>query len=411
MRLDIDLFQEIFCTIQSNKLRTFLTGFSVAWGIFMLILLLGSGTGIENGVKKEFKGIATNGIWIHQGQTSLPYKGMPLGRSINFINADYEDIKTTVPGVEHITARYYMWSNNLITYKNEYGDFNIIGCHPAHRFLRKMLLLNGRLLNQKDIDDHRKVAVIGKLVRDQLFKNSSAVGKYLRINGVPFKVVGIFGDDVNERSTQILYLPITTVQKVFGGGNRIHAVMFTTGDATIDQSKQMEQAVRKKMSARHKFSIKDRKALRIWSSAEQYQKLMNLFRNIRFFIWLIGIGTIFAGIVGISNIMLIAVKDRTKEIGIRKALGATPGSIIRLVIAEAVLITLFSGYMGLTLGVVLIEVVSKNLPTIALFQNPEVDFGVALGALVLLVAAGLIAGFIPARKAAKIQPIAALREE
>jgi putative ABC transport system permease protein len=411
MKFDIDLFQEIFSTIQSNKLRTFLTGFSVAWGIFMLILLLGSGTGIEKGVKKEFKGIATNGIWIHQGQTSLPYKGMPLGRSINFVNADYEDIKATVPGVEHITARYYMWSNNLITHKNEYGDFNIIGCHPAHRFLRETLLLNGRLLNQKDIDGYRKVAVIGRLVKDQLFKNSPAVGKYLQINGVPFKVVGIFGDDVNERSTQILYLPITTVQKVFGGGNRIHAVMFTTGDATIDQSKQMEQAVREKMSARHKFSVKDRKALRIWSSVEQYQKLMNLFRNIRFFIWLIGIGTIFAGIVGISNIMLIAVKDRTKEIGIRKALGATPGSIVRLVIAEAVLITVFSGYMGLTLGVVLIEVVSKNLPAIALFQNPEVDFDVALGALALLVAAGLAAGFIPARKAAKIQPIAALREE
>jgi putative ABC transport system permease protein len=407
----MDLFQEIFSTIQSNKLRTFLTGFSVAWGIFMLILLLGSGTGIENGVKNEFKAIATNGIWIHQGQTSLPFKGMPLGRPIQFVNADYKDIKTSVNGVEYITARYYLWSNNLVYYQNEYGDFSIIGCHPDHRYLRKTVLLEGRLMNQKDVAESRKVAIVGKLVKNQLVKNTSAIGKYLQINGVPFKVVGIFGDETNERVTRMIYIPVTTAQEIFGGGNRIHAIMFTTGNATTAQSKQMERDVRQKMSARHKFHPEDPKALRIWSSAERYQKFMNLFGNIRFFIWLIGIGTIFAGIVGISNIMLIAVKDRTKEIGIRKALGATPGSIVRLVMAESVLITCISGYIGLTMGVVLLEIVSKNLPMIELFQNPEVDFRVGIGALALLIVAGLVAGFIPARKAAGIQPIEALREE
>lgn len=407
----MDLLHEIFGTIQSNKLRTVLTGFSVAWGIFMLILLLGSGNGIENGVNQEFKDIATNGIWIHQGQTSIPFKGLPLGRSVRFVNDDFREIKSAVKGVEHITARYYLWSNNLISYKNEYGDFNIIGCHPDHRYLRKTPLLEGRMIHPKDIDDSRKVAVIGKLVKDQLFKRENAIGKMLQINGVPFKVVGVFGDQTDPRPAGIIYLPITTTQTIFGGGDRIHAVMFTTGDATIVQSRQMEMDVRRRMGARHNFSVEDPKALRIWSSAEQYQKLVHLFRNIRFFIWLIGVGTIFAGIVGVSNIMLIAVKERTREIGIRKALGASPGSVIRMIMAESLLITLVSGYSGLITGVVLIEAVAQSLPAVAFFQNPEIDLGIAVGALGLLVAAGLAAGFIPARRAAKIQPIEALRAE
>jgi len=411
MRLDLDLFQEIFSTIRSNRLRTFLTGFSVAWGIFMLILLLGSGSGIENGIRSEFDGIATNGIWISQGQTSKAHRGLQPGRWIEFVNDDYEEIKNTVAGVEHISARYYMWNNNTITYKKEYGNFNIIGCHPDHQYIRQTILLQGRTLNQNDISKYRKTALIGSKVRDQLFKKRSPLGKYININGIPFNVIGIFDDPSNERFSRIIYLPITTVQKVFGGRNRIHAVMFTTGDATVSESNAMQKEVRDKMAARHRFNPQDQKALRIWSSVEEFQKLMKLFRNIRIFIWLIGIGSIFAGIVGISNIMLISVKERTKEIGVRKALGATPLSIVALVLTESVLITAFSGYIGLVAGVGLIELVAGNLPALDMFKNPEVDFSVAVGSLALLVMAGLIAGFFPARKAAGIQPVEALRDE
>ena len=411
MRIDLDLFQEIFATIRSNRLRTFLTGFSVAWGIFMLILLLGSGTGIENGIRSEFKGIATNGIWVHQGQTSLPYRGLQPGRSIKFVNADYQEIKTTVPGIDHITARYYMWNNNTITYKDKSGVFNIIGCHPDHRYIKETILLQGRSINANDLREYRKVAFVGLQVRDQLFKDAPSIGEYININGVPFKVIGVFTDESNERFQRIIYLPITTVQKVYGGRKRINAVMFTTGDATVEESQAMQKTVRRKMAARHRFSPQDEKALRIWSSVEDFQKFMALFKNIRYFIWLIGIGTIFAGIVGISNIMLIAVKERTKEIGIRKALGATPWSIISLVLTESVLITTLSGYIGLVLGVGVIELVAGRLPALDLFQNPEVDFKVALGSLALLVTAGLIAGFFPARKAAGILPVEALRDE
>ena len=411
MRIDLDLFQEIFATIRTNRLRTFLTGFSVAWGIFMLILLLGSGTGIQNGIRHEFKGVATNSIWIHQGQTSKPYRGLQTGRRIKFVNADYEEIKTAVPGVEHITARYYYNWNNTVSYKETSGVFSIIGCHPDHRHIKKTILMQGRNLNDNDLHEYRKVAYIGVQVREQLFNNESPVGKHISINGVLFKVIGVFDDERSQRAQRILYLPITTAQKIYNGRNRIHSVMFTVGEATVQESKDIQETVRRKMAVRHHFDPKDEKALRIWDSVEEFQKFMALFRNIRIFIWLIGIGTIFAGIVGISNIMLIAVKERTKEIGIRKALGATPWSIISLVLTESVLITTVSGYIGLVLGVGTIELAAGNLPALDLFRNPEVDLTVALGALALLVLSGLVAGFFPARRAAGIQPVEALRDE
>ncbi len=210
---------------------------------------------------------------------------------------------------------------------------------------------------------------------------------------------------------RLIYLPVSTVQKVFGGGNRIHAYMFTIGNASVNQGRAMEKSVRAKMARRHNFSPDDPKALRIFNTVERFQKFVNLFSSIRIFIWIIGIGTIIAGIVGISNIMLISVKERTREIGIRKALGATPGSIVSLILSESVLITAVSGYIGLVAGVAVIELASAYLPKIDLFQHPEVDFRVAVGALVLLVISGMIAGFVPARRAAGILPVEALRDE
>jgi putative ABC transport system permease protein len=407
----VDRFQEIYSTIQKNRLRTALTGFSVAWGIFMLILLLGSGTGIENGVKNEFRNVATNSIWVHPGQTSKPFKGLQPGRKIEFTNTDYDEIKTNLEGVEHITARYYLWNTNLITYKKEYGAFNIIAFHPDHKFLENTILKEGRLINELDISRARKVATIGTLVKEQLFKAEPAVGKFITINGVPFKVVGIHFDEGREMHLRLIYLPVSTAQKVFGGGNKIHAIMLTVGNASVDQGTAMENAVRVKMALRHNFSPDDPKALRIFNTVERFQKFVNLFSGIRIFIWIIGIGTIIAGIVGISNIMLISVKERTREIGIRKALGATPASIVSLILSESVLITAVSGYIGLVAGVAVIELASAYLPKLDLFQHPEVDFRVAIGALVLLVISGMIAGFVPARRAASILPVEALKEE
>ena len=407
----VDRFQEIYSTIQKNKLRTALTGFSVAWGIFMLILLLGSGTGIENGVKNEFRNLASNSIWVHPGQTSKPYKGLQPGRQIEFTNTDYDEIKMNIEGVEHITARYYLWNTNLITYKKEYGAFNIIAFHPDHKFLENTVLIEGRLINEFDVIRARKVATIGTLVKEQLFKDEPAVGKFITINGVPFKVIGIHYDEGREMHLRLIYLPVSTAQKVFGGGDRIHAYMFTIGNASVNQGRASEKSVRAKMALRHTFSPDDLKALRIFNTVERYQKFVNLFSGIRVFIWVIGIGTIIAGIVGISNIMLISVKERTREIGIRKSLGATPASIVTLILSESLFIMVVSGYIGLVAGVAVIELASAYLPKIDLFQHPEVDFRVAVGALALLVISGMIAGFVPAIRAAAILPVEALRDE
>ena len=407
----IDRFQEIYSTIQKNRLRTALTGFSVAWGIFMLILLLGSGTGIENGIINEFRNVATNSIWVHPGQTSKPYKGLQPGRQIEFTNADYDEIKTNLEGVEHITARYYLWNTNLITYKKEYGAFNIIAFHPDHKYLENTILIEGRLINAFDVSRARKVATIGTLVKEQLFKDEPVVGKFITINGVPFKVIGVHYDEGREEHLRLIYMPVSTAQKVFGGGSRIHGYMFTIGNASVSQGRATEKSVRSKMALRHTFSPDDPKALRIFNTVERFQKFVNLFSGIRIFIWVIGIGTIIAGIVGISNIMLISVKERTREIGIRKALGATPGSIVSLILFEALLIMVVSGYMGLVAGVAVIELASVYLPELDLFQHPEVDFRVAVGALLLLLISGMIAGFFPARRAAGILPVEALRDE
>ncbi|MGD2270848.1 MAG: ABC transporter permease [Desulfobacterales bacterium] len=409
MVLDIDKLQEIVTTLRMNKLRTFLTAFSVAWGIFMLIILLGSGTGIENGVKDLFNN-ATNSIWVRSGQTSTPHKGLQPGRRIKFTNADYEDVKMNLKGVEHITARFYRWGNNKITYGNEYGTFNIIACHPAHQYLENTVIPKGRHINQIDIDQFRKVAVIGTRVEEMLFKDDSPVGKYININGIPFKVVGVFSDQ-EEHVLDRIYLPISTAQKIFNASNQIHMFAFTTGDATVKESLAMENRVRKKLAARHNFSLADEKAVNIWNNVKFYQKFINLFKGIRLFVWVIGIGTIVAGIVGVSNIMLIAVKERTKEIGIRKALGATPGSIIVLILTEAIIITSISGYIGLVAGVAVIELASNYLPPSDFFKNPEVNFQAAIGAVMLLVAAGSLAGLMPARRAANIKPVEALLEE
>ncbi|MCF8367686.1 MAG: ABC transporter permease [Bacteroidales bacterium] len=408
---DIDKWQEIYSTISKNKLRTFLTGFSVAWGIFMLIILLGSGYGLENGVRKEFEGDAENTLWVNQGVTSVAYKGYKPGRFISFTNDDFDATKT-MKDIEHISGRFTIWENNTLSYKNEYGSFDIFCSHPGYGNVENITPIKGRFLNDRDVDEFRKITSIGKLVEEALFKGEDPIGKYIKVAGIPFKVIGVFDDPGGDRDLSRIYIPISTAQMVFNRGNRLGTMTMTIGDASVERSQEMVEQIKNDLAQRHHFDPADPRAVFIWNNLENYKKFMTLFANIRLFIWVIGIGTIIAGIVGVSNIMMIVVKERTKEIGIRKSMGATPGSIISLILQESILITAFAGYIGLIAGVGLLELVAKNLPPDAgYFANPEVNINVALGATVILILAGAIAGFVPARKASSVKPVVALRDE
>ena len=394
-----------------NKLRSILTGFSVAWGIFMLIILLGVGGGTEKGVKEEFSQDAVNSIRIRGGMTRLPYKGNRSGRRIELNNDDYRHIKSKLKGVEYISAFYQMWEENAISYQNKFGAFSVIGCHPDNAHIEHSNLVDGRMINDFDIEKERKVAVIGSQVKKHLFGKSSPINRYININHILFKVVGVFENEMDDRVNRLVYTPISTAQHLFNAKKKVQAIKFTTGDATLEENQQMERGARKILSEGHRFAENDEKAVQISTDFDIYIKYMNLFKNIRIFIWAIGIGTIMAGIVGISNIMLISVKERTKEIGIRKAIGAPPGVIVFQIMAEAIFITSLFGYLGLIAGVGGLELVGHFIPKTAYFREPDVHLQVAFLAMILLIAAGALAGYIPAKRAASINPIEALRGE
>ena len=406
-----DKLQEIFHNLGKNKLRTLLTGFAVSWGIFMLIILLGSGYGLENGVRKAFSEDAVNSLWISGGQTSMPYQGLKQGRRIRFKNDDYEDLKRSIKGRERIAARYYLGRDTTVRYGSLAGKFQVVGMHPAYAAIEMLKAAHGRLLNADDESRQRKTALIGPKTKKELFPSGPAVGKYVLIQNIAFQVVGVFSDEGDEWGLDRVYIPISTMQHLFSRNDRIHNLALTMDATASRYPEAVEGAVRKRLAWRHRFNVDDRRAVFMHNTLVSYQKYMRLFANIRLFIWIIGIGSIVAGIVGVSNIMLITVKERTREIGIRKAIGASPGSIIDLIVTEAIIITLFFGYLGLVAGVAALQIMAHTIQGVAYFQNPEVNLSTAFGAVFLLVLSGTLAGIFPARRAAGIRPVEALYDE
>ena len=410
---DIDKWQEIFSTIRKNKLRTFLTGFSVAWGIFMLVVLLGSGVGLENGVRREFAGDATSIIRILGGRTSLAYDGIQAGRDIRLTNDDYDRVKYLVPRADNFSARRRVsFENSKISYKKEYGTFDILGVHPDMRVIGQIRIEEGRFINEVDVKEIRKVVVISKIIAGELFRyGEQPIGQYVKIGSIPFQVAGIY-ENPDKYDNRIAYIPLSTAQKVFAGSNIIHNIMYTTGDMNEPENEASIQMIREDFAKRFRFDPNDKRALWIRDNLREYRRFQSLFFFVNLFVGFVGLMTIAAGVVGVSNIMVIVVKERTKEIGIRKALGATPRSIISLILLESVFITTLAGYFGLVAGVGLLELLSplfENSDTY--FLNPHADFNIAMGATLVLIISGTIAGLVPALRAARIKPIEALRDE
>jgi putative ABC transport system permease protein len=407
--LNADGFREVLDVLGRNKLRTALTGLSVAWGIFMLVLLMAAGTGLRHGVEYDFRDDATNSVWIRPGRTSLPFEGHAPGRPVNFEDSDIDALLREVPAIEYMSGRFYVRGALQVTRGNASATFDVRGCHPDHQYLERTIMVSGRFINALDVAERRKVAVIGPAVRAALFGSEEPLGGMINVRGVNYTVVGVFEDQGGEGELRRLYIPITTAQLVYHGENRVHQIMFTTGTATLQQSEAMAARSRQVLSERHGVHPGDRRALQISNNQVQFRKLMDIFDWIRGFVWMVGIGTLFAGIVGVSNIMIISVQERTLEIGIRKAIGATPGSIIRMILGEALSITAVAGYLGLTAGVLCVELVRRHLPDNDYVRNPTVDVRVALVATLLLIVAGALAGVLPARKAAKVRPVVAMR--
>ena len=412
----VDKWQEIFFTIKKNKLRTFLTAFSVAWGIFILVILLGVGTGLQRGVEYDFRDDAINSIWISAGQTSLPFKGMQPGRRWSLKTEDYLDIKNTVGGVEYATARFHCWGNFTVRYKNRYSSFRVRGVSPDMMYLENQTPIQGRYINELDLEEHRKVAVIGTKVVEGLFESGeNPIGKWINVRGALYQVVGIYIDKGDEGEMKNILIPLTTAQLAYNAKNSVHAIMYTVGEASVKESIAMADKTRQMLSEKYRFDPSDQRAVYIGNNVENFQKFKNLFVGVKAFLWIIGLFTIIAGIVGVSNIMFIVIKDRRREIGIRKAIGAPPGSIVGLFLQESILITLAAGYVGLITGIGVIESMKWALIEFSVdapyFREPEIDIFTAVTATILLVVSGAIAGYFPARKASNVNPIVALRDE
>ncbi|CAM2065144.1 ABC transporter permease [Sulfidibacter corallicola] len=413
---DYDKWQEILATVRRNKLRTLLTMFGVFWGLFLLLLLLGSGQGLENGVGSSFDGWATNSGFIWPRRTTKPYRGLQPGRRARFTEDDIPALRAALPGLDALAPRAqlggFRGSNNVFR-GDRTGGFSVYGDVPAYQRISLTDMLVGRHINPLDIEGKRKVAVIGTDVLSVLFdEGEEPIGEYIRINGVFFQVVGVHksrrtGGD-GDRDAQSIYIPLSAYQQAFGEGKRFHWYAYSAkpGVSVNELEGQMMAAIRE----RHRIHPEDRNALGHNNLEEEFQQLTGLFGGIRAFVWFVGIGTLLAGVIGVSNIMLIVVKERTREIGIRKAIGATPWSIVALIMQEALLLTGFAGYLGLLCGVAVLEAVNRALGTDAgVFLYPAVSLTTAGLAFAVLVLCGCLAGLIPARRAASIRPIEAIQ--
>ena len=405
-----DRWQEIFDTIQKNKLRTFLSGFTVALGIFIFIILFGFGNGLKNQFQEFFLDDATNTITLFAGKTSMPYQGFKSNRRIEFDNSDLVDIKENFPFfLEYITPRISRSAS--VKYKNEFDNYSTRGVGPAHQFAEKTIMMKGRYINEKDIENKTKYAVIGRLVAQDLFNQGDALGQFIEIGNSVFKVIGIFQDDGGDREERYIYIPYTTRQLLEKSNDKVDQIVLAFKPQLGHLgSLVFERKLREFLKKKKSIAPKDPNGIFFRNRADILKQNQQFANVLQLIVTFVGLGTLIAGIIGISNIMVFVVKERTKELGIRKALGATPKSVIQMILQESVFITTISGYVGLFIGIFVLKSIGVSLQDYFI-KDPYIDTTTALFATIILILFGGIAGYIPAKRAARIKPIVALRDE
>ena len=404
---DLDRWQEIFSSIRSNMLRTVLSGFTVALGLYIFIVLFGIGTGLKNAFNDGFRS-AQNLISISSGRTSLAYAGLQADRLISFNNDDLEAVTTeNKENIEYSSPIYSsFWT---VKYGKESGSYGINGAGEEEVYIKNRTVLDGRYLSPADIKENRNVAVIGKMVHRDLIKNGNPIGKELNINGTIFKVIGVFSDNQGDWAERSISIPITTMQQLKKSSDTISEISLTYNmELSPDEAIQFGEELKNQLQERKKVSPEDEQAIWVFNNAENTKNGTMFLSVIIIIVGFIGIGTLVAGIIGISNIMVYIVKERTLEIGIRKAIGARPISIVVLILQESIVITVLSGIIGVILGVLSLRLIGNNLREYFIL-DPNVGWGAIFSAFVCLVISGAVAGFVPAYRASKIKPIEALR--
>ena len=404
---DLDRWQEIFSSIRSNMLRTVLSGFTVALGLYIFIVLFGIGTGLKNAFNDGFRS-AQNLISISSGRTSLAYAGLQADRLISFNNDDLEAVTTeNKENIEYSSPIYStFWT---VKYGKESGSYGINGAGEEEVYIKNRTVLDGRYLSPADIKENRNVAVIGKMVHRDLIKNGNPIGKELDINGTIFKVIGVFSDNQGDWAERSISIPITTMQQLKKSSDTISEISLTYNmELSPDEAIQFGEELKNQLQERKKVSPEDEQAIWVFNNAENTKNGTMFLSVIIIIVGFIGIGTLVAGIIGISNIMVYIVKERTLEIGIRKAIGARPISIVVLILQESIVITVLSGIIGVLLGVLSLRLIGNNLREYFIL-DPNVGWGAIFSAFVCLVISGAVAGFVPAYRASKIKPIEALR--
>ena len=412
----LDQWQEILQAIQANKVRTFATAFGVFWGILMLILLLGAGQGLQNGVQRNMLLDAINSIWVIPARTSMAYQGMPAGRQHPFLEEDLESVAENMEGIDLMSPENQLVGEFDVKYGNRATSFPVFGADSEYFGIKvSQKIINGRSINPLDDAQRRKVCIIGEQAASVIFEEGvDPVGKYLQIKGVNFRIVGVFSFESSAmEQAQRIYIPFSTFQGIFNTSREVTLFAVTTAEGF--SGTELEADIIKFLKQRQAVHPDDNGAYFTHNQEEQHRNVSKLFLAIKIFIWLVGLGTLTAGIVGVSNVMIIIVRERTREIGVRKALGATPASVVGMILQESVFITTIAGYSGLVLGVLLLEGINTALVAMGgdlqFFNRPQIDVRVALAALAILVGAGALAGLVPALKAARVKPAEALRNE